>query len=109
MGFKRIRTCEEIEADFMAHVRLEMKALSERPIKITWAEWQEIRANTWERRLLSRNLDDDALCKLVEHCVKNATRLFEPLGEFSLATTYDEILAQEFLPMLVERLRAKIR
>jgi hypothetical protein len=91
--------------DFYTHVRPEMRALAERPERVTWVEHEALRANSYERRLIVQNLDDDALCRLYEWYVQNSK---PALREFELAVHYGDGVQRELAPLLVKRLREKI-
>ena len=84
------------------HVRPELRALAERPERITHDEYMALRANSYERHLLHKNLDDEALCKLAEYCMGQSGR---SLGEFDLPRHYNDAVERELAPLLVKRLR----
>ena len=89
-------------AEFYDHVRPELRALAERPERITHDEYMALRANSYERHLLHKNLDDEALCKLTEYCMGQSGR---SLGEFDLPRHYNDAVERELAPLLVKRLR----
>ena len=91
--------------EFYTHVRPEYKALAERERKIDWEEFSSIRMNSYEQKLIVQNLDDDALCKFYEQCLKHSKRA---LGALELPRHYDDIIQLELAPLLVERLRARL-
>lgn len=96
-------------AEFMAHVSPEVLALVEGlkalGRRLSRAEWEKLRMNSYERRLLVPLLDDEALCHLAASCIEQGGSK-AVLGEFELATDYNDAVRRELAPLLVERLRA---
>jgi hypothetical protein len=99
MPFKNLN--ETYRAEFLAHVRPEMLALSERKENVTWQEYEDLRANSYERKLLHRNLDADALCRLWAHCDEQ----IRTLGEYEIPHGYGDMISRELAPLLAKRLR----
>lgn len=87
---------------FYDHVKPEIRALCERPERVTLAEYMELRANSYERRILHQRLDDEALLWLAEYCMGQAGR---SLGEFDLPEHYNDAVEREIAPLLAKRLR----
>lgn len=91
---------EKRKAEFYANVRKKFAKMAERDEPITWEEYQQIRANSYERRLLHRNLDLDALLRLIKQFQENTKR---ELMEYEIPTDYDDALQRELLPLLVKK------
>lgn len=85
-------------------VKPEAYALAVRPAQVTWGEWQALRVNSYERKLIHRHLDDDALARLIAHYIEQAGGALSPRG---VATTYVEQLARELAPLVLERWQAQ--
>lgn len=92
--------------EFYSHVRPEIQALAERAERVTWSEYRNlcnvIGCNSYERKLLYANFDDDALLQLFYLYCANSRR---DLGEFELASDYDDAIRREIAPLLAKRLR----
>ncbi len=87
---------------FYSHVRPEVRSLAERGQRVSWAEYEALgRMNSYERKVLIKNLDDDALCRLYSICAQNSTR---ELSEFELAHHYGDVIERELAPLLAQRL-----
>lgn len=103
---KRLKKFKQItKDDFYTHVRRDIIRLAERDKPITWSEYQGIRANSYERLLLHRNLDFDALLKLIKHFQNNSRRA---LWEYELPTDYDDALQRELLPLLLQKIEKQL-
>ena len=102
-GFKKFS--EELEERFMSHISPEIRARVESGLPVTWTEYENLRGNSYERKVLYPLLDDEALVNLTELCLKNSS--CGRLGRFSLAKHYDEALIGEMLPMLLDRFKKR--
>ena len=85
-----------------SRVRPEIRALVERPARITLAEWEALRANGHERLLLYPRLDDEALAWALEQC---ATEYAAPSGQRLVPTTNPDLGLRVLAPLAVKRLR----
>jgi hypothetical protein len=91
------------QAEWDSHVRPEMRALATRPERITLAEWNELRANSYERHEIIKNLDDEALMDSAKHCMGHCGRHDRRLPP----SCHDDALVLVYVPLLLERLAAK--
>lgn len=91
--------------EFMSHVSDEVRARLERSDRITWEEYESMRANSYERKLLQGKLTDEALIKLLDYCYMQSS--FRRLHKYGLPKDYNEAVTGELLPMLLERLKNK--
>jgi len=89
------------EAEFLAHIRPEILALSKRPQRITLEEYKQLRGNSWEQMLLRRNVDNETLCRNALYYLDNAG-VGGKLGPWDVADTYSEALMREMVPKLVD-------
>lgn len=94
----------EQRAEFMSHVRPEIVALVERG-DITWAEYEVLRANSYERHLMHPRLTDDALLKLFDHCMQQLGNRF---SELMMPKHYGEQVTFVLAPLLADRLRSRV-
>lgn len=94
---------EEYRAKWQAHIRPEIAALAARPQRVTWAEYEPLRMNSYEQEEIMPNLDDDALTRYAECIVKNC----QP-DRNRPASCYDDALALLVAPLLIARLRATL-
>ena len=98
MSFKFLT---DARAEFDGHVRPEFRALAERLEPVTWAEWQAHRMNSYERRIVACNLNDEALALCAIYAVDQEGG---PLHEFELASSYRDATVSEWAPAMAERL-----
>jgi hypothetical protein len=86
----------------MENVREEILKLSSRKKKITWKEYQKMSMNSFERDIIRKNMDNDALCRETIWCISNCGKSF-----YSVPSTYDEAVIYTLAPELIKRLRKK--
>lgn len=79
------------------HIRPEIESLK---VPISWDDFWNQSANSLERDYMIERLDDEALCKFVEYCIKQ-TGVRKPFN------TYNESVIGLLAPELVKRLRGK--
>ena len=79
------------------HIRPEIESLK---VPISWDDFWKQSANSLERDYMIERLDDEALCKFVEYCIKQ-TGVRKPFS------TYNESVIGQLAPELVKRLRGK--
>lgn len=92
----------ERQQEFMRHVRPKFKKrLKDRKL-ISVEEWQAIRANNYEWKLLHQKLDNRAFLFVLRHYLNNSSQP-QGLPQFELAGSYDEAIEREFLPDLIVR------
>ena len=96
---------KKLRDEFYSHVKPYALALAKRKERVTWDEYELFRGNSYERKLIHANLDDEAVLKLFEHYQKNSRR---ELTEFKLAEHYDDAIQREIAPLLAKRLREMI-
>jgi len=96
---------EKHRAAFMDHVRPEYQELAVRPKLIEWDEWQNMRMNSYEQRLLTPRLTDEALVCVTEYYITQSSR---DLTEFELPKHYDDAVQRLLAPLLCERLKNRI-
>lgn len=89
---------------FYAHIRPEYVVLAEREEPIEWSEFENLTMNSYEAKILHKNLSDDALVKLFELCAKQT----KPLSVYELPRHYNEAIEREIAPLLAERLKAYV-
>lgn len=87
--------------EFYAHVRSSHRALAERKERITKAEIPET-MNSYERLILVKNYDNEALAEHAEYCITQAGR---ELREFEIPRHYNDAVERLLAPLLVKRLR----
>lgn len=80
-------------------IRPEIQKIADRG-NLTWEEWQEIRCNSYEQEILYPIMTNDCLIKTIEKYILPNCRPTK-----SPAITYDESLAANFVPILIERLK----
>lgn len=97
---------EERKEKFMRHVSDEVQERLADPTPIGLTEYSELRANTYERRLLAKKYDDQAFIAMLENSMKHSQ--FRELGEFEVVSTYDEAIVREYIPELIRRYKAKV-
>lgn len=89
-------------AERMSHIRPEIQELASRG-DVTWDEYSALRMNSYEREFLYPSLTDDALVRLVDTVIlPNCSRPRSP------ASTYDESLVGNFVPLLLQRLKLRL-
>jgi hypothetical protein len=89
-------------AEWLSHVSEAVQARVATGIPITWAEWQEMRMNSYEQEELYPLLDNEALCKVTQHCLNNCSpRDRKP------CSVYDDAVLHVIVPLLLERLKEK--
>lgn len=108
MAFKGLdKWYEKHKAEFYSHVKDNVRALAERPERVTWDEYTSLcesqGMNSYERRILVANFDDEALCKLHDQC---ATQ-YRELLPLQLSEHYQDMVCRELAPLLVARLRER--
>lgn len=69
---------------------------------ITHAEFQEMRGNSWERKLLYPLLDNEALIHLTRYCIGNSSPMRDQLH--GIPAVYDESVIHVLAPLLIQRL-----
>lgn len=90
---------DAIEAEYQAHLSPAVKARLADPLLVSYAEWKQMRLNSWERERIMLKLTSDALIQIIisyaEHIPhpKRAT----PSGPTS---TYEGTLLNVLLPLL---------
>jgi hypothetical protein len=89
------------EAERLSHIRQEIQDLVNRPELITYAEYENLRGNSWEWEAIYTRLDNEALIKAVEHHLSNCSREYK-----RPVSTYDDSIREILVPILIERLRA---
>ncbi len=107
-GNTKISKLEEMRKNrikgFMSNVRSEIVKLSKRKKKITWEEYSEMRTNSYERRILIENFDNNALIELTNYCIG---QVGFPLGKYEIAKHYNDAIIRELAPLLIKRLKEK--
>lgn len=103
MGFKFLeRISQQKKAEYLEHCRPEIVNLSCRRKKLSLAEYQELRLNSWEFVLIHRNLDNEALLYVIHHSYSNSQ--FKSRSVFDPPPmTYDTAIVTEYLPLLLGR------
>ncbi len=79
-------------------IRPEIEALK---VPISWDVFWKQSANSIERDYMIERLDDEALCKFVEYCIKQT-------GVRAPFNTYNESVIGLLAPELMKRLRRKV-
>ena len=93
---------DENRAEWLAHVRPEIQERVAKGTPITWDEWKELRINSFEQEELYSLLDNDALCRMTEHCLNNCRpRDRKP------SIVYDDAVLHVLVPLLLKRLKEK--
>lgn len=92
---------EKRKQEYYSHVSPEMKALAERAEPITLDEWNNLRSNSYERKLLYKNLSNEALIHLSNYCIDQAGGR---LTDMMIASDYNESVIRELAPLLADRL-----
>ena len=88
--------------DYMSHVSNEtMKRLTSNR-DITLEEYKDLRANSYERKLLTEKLNNEALEYSINLCMKNTS---VPNHASFVPTTYEEVLIHTYVPELLRRLK----
>lgn len=84
----------------MDNVRPEIEALAKRG-NITWAEYKNLRLNSYEQEVLYPAMTDHCLVTLIERRILPycSYRRRRP------AVTYDDSLRMNFVPLLIERVK----
>lgn len=103
--FDRIRFIrEKNRAEFNKKVSHEVLKRCQDPAPVTVEEYRSFRGNSYDRKLMHKKLDDHAFLELTEYCFSQST--VKELGEFEVATTYDDAIARELFPSLLRRFKA---
>lgn len=102
--FSKLREIKK--ARFMENVSEAVQARLADPKPIGIEEYQNLRANTYERRLLAKKYDDSVFLKMMEYSFANSR--FHELGEFDIVHTYDHAVISEYLPELLRRFKKLI-
>lgn len=84
-------------------VKPEAYALATRAEQVTWDELQALRANSYERKLIHRNLTDDALVRWTLYSITQSGGRLSARG---VPTTYPEAVTRELAPLVLERWQA---
>lgn len=86
---------------FQEHVRPEVQKILLYQSKVTWDEYEQLRPNDHERRLLHDKLDDAALLKLFERYARETGAL----GSLELPVSAADAIQRELAPLLARRVR----
>lgn len=92
--------------EFMFHVSPEIKKLAERKKEFHGQNIINYGANSYEKKLLVKNLTTPALIKLSEYYLSQTGM---PLREFELSKHYNDAVIREFAPLLISRLNEQIK
>jgi hypothetical protein len=103
MNFKKLS--EQKRAEWLTHVRPEIQALANRGTPVTYAEWEQLRLNSWEQEELYPCLDDEAFAKVFAHIVNNCGR---EVDKRRPCLVYDDALRVIFIPEILKRFQALI-
>jgi hypothetical protein len=88
--------------DYMSHVSNEtIKKLASNK-EITLEEYKDLRANSYERKLLTEKLSNEALEYSINLCMKNT---IVPNHASFVPVTYEETLIHTYVPELLKRLK----
>lgn len=102
--FRKLREIKK--ARFMENVSEAVQARLADPKPIGIDEYNELRANTYERRLLAKKYDDSVFLKMMEYSFANSR--FTELMEFEIVNTYDSAVIREYIPELMRRFKKLI-
>lgn len=96
------RTKKWKREEFYSHIRSEIINLSKRKEKITIDEWNNLRINSYERRILYNNLTNEVLIETAEYYM---SQCYQKLPSLSIPIHYNEALERVLLPLLLERFK----
>lgn len=88
--------------DYMSHVSSETIRKIALSKQITLEEYKDLRANSYERKLLTEKLNNEALEYSINLCMKNTS---VPNHASFVPTTYEEVLIHTYVPELLRRLK----
>ena len=90
---------------YFAHVRPAVVELLRQPGQITWAQYREMRGNSYEHKLLRQKLDDDGVLQLYQSIMAQ----IGDLSPYALTTSYPEAIVHELAPLMAKRLQERIK
>ena len=92
---------EKKKQDFMQHVSEKIQKRVESGLPMCEEEYRELRANSYERKLLMPLLTISALFAHIDYCYSQST--FHPKGQYKLPKSYDDAITEELLPLLLKK------
>lgn len=97
------------QAEFLEHVRPEFQRRRASGAPMTCEEYDGLfPMNSYERHHLTPLFDDELLAREARHYFDESSHVQRERDEWRLSgATYDEVLVRDFVPMLIDRLRAR--
>jgi len=89
--------------EFWDKVQDKTKERIQTRIRITPEEYNQMRGNSWDWKVIGPMLNTSALIQAVEHNINNCTSI-ERTSRYETDTVYEEALINKWIPILLDRL-----